>query len=109
MTEDELEDERVALIEAVNRGPITDDLRERIAHLAEAQSDDILDPVDEALREVIAEAVALTDRTLPVGLDTRVVGDLIHVFSRGVLLTSVSRSGLIERARQIEARRAASN
>jgi hypothetical protein len=104
MTADELETERTALLAALYAGePMTPDLTERIAAVGAADLAQPRTPFEEALAEVLAETVALSDRTLPPGLDVRIVGEVLEVLSRGEVIATVSRAGLAERADQIAA------
>jgi hypothetical protein len=107
MTADELEQERADLLAAIDAGePLTAEIRDRIAAVAEADLATPPSPFEEALAEVLAETVALSDRTLPPGLAIRSDGGTIEVLSRGDVVATVSGSALAERAAQIAARRA---
>lgn len=80
MTIDERERERDALLAEVRSGrPVSAEVKRRIAALAAADLAQPLDPLGEAFVEVLAETVALSDRTLPPGLDVRVTGDIVEI------------------------------
>jgi len=112
MTPDELEIERTAILAELDRpGPITDELRARIdavtaADLAAAAAEPV-PPLVAAVYEVIGEAVALIDRTLPPGLNVRWNEDVLEVLSRGEIVATAPGPGLRERAAEIAAQRAA--
>jgi hypothetical protein len=72
MTADELEQERADLLDAIEAGePLTPEMRDRIAAVAEADSAHPPSPFEEAMHEILAEIAVLSDRTLPPGLAIR--------------------------------------
>jgi hypothetical protein len=110
MTPDELEIERTAILAELDRpGPITDELRARIDAVAAADraAAEPIPPIVAAVYEVMAEAVALTDRTLPPGLDVRWNEDVLEILSRGEIISTAPGPGLRSRAAEIAAERAA--
>ena len=63
-------------------------------------------PFEQALAEVLQETVALSDRTLPPGLDMRLAGETVEILSRGAVVGTVNRRALADREAQIVAERA---
>jgi len=107
MTPDELEQERADLLAEIESGrPLTDELKRRIAAVAEVDGAQPRTPFEQALAEVLQETVALSDRTLPPGLDTRVVGETVEILSRGAVVATVNRRALADREAEIVAERA---
>ncbi len=107
MTEDELDKDLSAAIDSDQ--PLTEEQKQRIAAWAAAAAAQPRTPLEQALAEVLAETVALADRTFPPGLNIRVAGETIEVLSRGELIATVSRSDLLARAAEIEERQARPN
>ena len=106
MTPDELETERAALIAKIEaREPLSDDDRKRMAAVVAQDLARPRAPIEEAFAEVLAESVALSDRGYEPGLDWRVVGPNVEILSRGEVVATVSRAGLLERADEIEVAR----
>lgn len=118
MTPEELEAERDALTAeiaaAIAAGvPLTVDQKRRItdvamADLAAAAAEPV-PPIMAAVYEIIGEAVALTDRTLPPGLNIRWNEDVLEILSRGEIIATAPGPGLRDRAAEIAAERAAAS
>jgi hypothetical protein len=107
MTPEEIEQERAALLAELEAdGPLTEDQKRRIAAVAAADAAQPRTPFEEALAEFLGETVALSDRTLPPDLDTRVVGETVEVLSRGAVIGTVNRQALADREAEIAAERA---
>lgn len=113
MTLEELEQERAALFAELDTldpdVPLAEEYKRRIADLAKheiaAGIRPPLTPFELAMAEYLQELVALSDRDLPPGLETRLAGEQIEVLSRGEVIGSVSRQALALRAAQIAAER----
>lgn len=108
MTPDELEVERTALLAAIDAGePLTAALRDRIVALAAADAARPPDPVGLALRILLDEAAAQTDRDPRPGLRVSSLSadPIVVLTADGAVYTTVPRETLLDLAERIRAAR----
>jgi hypothetical protein len=108
MKPDELEAERAALLADIDAGrPFTDDHRRRVAAVMSADMARPKSPIEQAVRVLLDEAAAATDRDPPPGLTIRdLEADPLEVLTAtGELYTLIPKASLHDLAARLGAGR----